>query len=406
MAKIHPFKAIRPTRDKAQLVSTRPMYAYRAHILKAKLDENPYTFLHIIHPFDANSQQISEKEDLYKAVKSGFENFITTGILMQDELAHFYIYRQTKNGVQRTGIIAGASVEEYKNNAIKKHEATITKREQLFTTYLKNTGFNAEPVLLTHQPSESLNIFLEIETKARPEYEFSTTDKIKHELWILPETQNDEITSIFATFDPIYIADGHHRSSSSSLLVDEAATFGENKNYFLSYFLSEDLVEIIEFNRLIKHINGHSISSLINTVDKKFHIELLSELRKPIEESEIVCYFEKTAYSFRLKEEFLPLESHVKQLSVSLLSDFILEPILGLKDLKTNADIEYIPGTTELEHLTHLVDSEIYKIAFLLHPLAAEDIRKVADENGVMPPKSTYIEPKLRSGLTIYRINE
>lgn len=411
MAKIHPFRAVRPTRDKAQLVSTRPLAAYRKHVLRAKLDENPYTFLHIIHP-EVDRQQLAKasQEERFEAVKKRYEQFHEQGIFVQEEKPTVYVYRQTKNGHEFTGVIAGASIDEYQNDKIKKHEATLTSRETMFTNYLDITGFNAEPVLLAHEPSKELDAVLNEVTKDRAEYEFSTTDKIKHELWVVKEEHLQQIRNAFDPMEELYIADGHHRSASSSRLKDHLvasnAVQGENCNYFLAYLIDEKKLEIIEFNRIVKHLNGLTEESFIHHLYEHFEVEELHRSRKPKCCHEIVVLLSYRTLVLRPKAHVLNTTDVVKQLDAQILTDFILEPILGIEDLKTSKDIEFVPGTLDIKRLKDKMTQDDSAVAFLLYPVPMKDVKAVADEGKIMPPKSTWVEPKMRSGLTIYNINE
>lgn len=411
MSVIHPFKAIRPTRDKAQLVSTRPLAAYRKHILRAKLDENPYTFLHIIHPEgDKEHHSKANSVERFEAVKARFESFIEEGILIQDSEDSFYVYRQTKGTHQFTGVIAGVSIEEYRNDQIKKHEATITSRESMFTNYLNITGFNAEPVLLAHKHLPELDKYLDKIMKNRPEYEFSTTDKIKHELWIIPAEKDPKLISIYAGLQELYIADGHHRSASSARLKDtirknKQALF-PNQDFFLAYLIDEQKLEILEFQRLVKHLNGLSVKSFLKACEASFEMEELKRVRRPEQQHEIVCLIGKTAYSLKVKPEILQTQDVVKQLDAQILTDHILTPILGIEDLKTSKDIDFVPGTRELRRIVESIRKDEFKVGFLLYPASIGEVKEVADHGGIMPPKSTWVEPKMRSGLTIYNINE
>jgi uncharacterized protein (DUF1015 family) len=411
MSVIHPFKAIRPTRDKAQLVSTRPLAAYRKHILRAKLDENPYTFLHIIHPEgDKEHHSKANSVERFEAVKERYDSFIDQGILIQDEEPSFYIYRQTKGTHQFTGVIAGVSVEEYKNDLIKKHEATITSRESMFTNYLNITGFNAEPVLLAHKHLPELDKYLDKVTKARPEYEFSTTDKIKHELWVVNAEKDPKLIAIYDSLKELYIADGHHRSASSARLKDtiikNKQTQFPNHDFFLAYLIDEQKLEILEFQRLVKTLNGLSAKNFLKACSEHFEIEELKKARRPLQRHEIVCLLGKEAYSFKAKDPITAEKDVVKQLDAQILTDYILNPILGIEDLKTSKEIEFVPGTKELKKIIDRIKKEEFKVGFLLYPASINEVKEVADKGGIMPPKSTWVEPKMRSGLTIYNINE
>ena len=242
MTKISPFKAIRPMRDKAHLVATRPYYAYKKSVLEAKQKHNPYTFLHIINP-EFGNEKITDiySEERFNLISKAYEDFIQKGVLIQDKKPHFYIYRQTKGQNEYLGIVAGASIEEYKNETIKKHEATITKRETMFKNYLDIVGYNAEPVLLSYyDPNDEIDLLLEEKIKDRPEYEFRTTDEVKHELWLFHSSESEKVIRAFDSIKSAYIADGHHRSASSAGLKDYRESRGldhyPNEDFFLAFF--------------------------------------------------------------------------------------------------------------------------------------------------------------------------
>jgi len=408
MADIHPFKAVRPTRDKANLVSTRPLASYKKNILKAKLEENPYTFLHIIHPeVDKNVKTKPNSVERFQAVKRRFEEFEKEGILIQDTTPAIYIYRQTKEGHAFTGLIAGASIAEYEADLIKKHEATLTSREEMFTNYLDIVGFNAEPVLLSYASSNPIEAFLNIATKARPEYEFATTDRLKHELWMLDSEQTATIQSLFKQIPALYIADGHHRSASSARLAEKMnGSAFQNPDFFLAFLIDEKSMQILEFNRLVKTLNGHSTDSFFATLSNSFDVQKLVEGRKPIQEHEITCYIEHTWYSLIAHASIASSLDPVKSLDAQILTDVILTPILGIADLKTDPSIAFVSGAEGIDAIRTAVDKGQAAVGFVLFPIRMEQVKAVADHQLIMPPKSTWVEPKIRSGLTIYMINE
>ena len=270
MSDVAPFKAIRPVRDKVHLVATRPYYSYKKNVLKAKLEDNPFTFLRIINPeFDSPVKTKPNSTERFQLVKSQFEHFRQEGILMQDAEAHLYIYRQSKDDFSVIGIVGGASVQEYIDNDIKKHEQTLTLREEVFTNYLDQVGFNAEPVLMTYDPNTELNQLIETVSSERPEYEFTTTDRIKHELWVLSREQTNACQQLFKDVDALYIADGHHRSASSVRYAQMKQEKGEETKesaYFLSYLVAKDQVRILAFHRLLKSLNGYDNHSFIKAM--------------------------------------------------------------------------------------------------------------------------------------------
>lgn len=414
MAKLRPFRAVRPTRDKAHLVASRPIFTYKPSILKAKLQENPFTFIHIIHPEyfedESNKTEPNSKERFQK-VKDKYEEFVEKGVFHQDEVPSFYIYRQTKNRHAFLGVIAGASVEEYQNNKIKKHEATITSREEMFTNYLDIVGVNAEPVLLSHKKSLEVDKILREITSKRAEYDFSTTDDIRHELWI---STPDEVKSLQAAYDKIeniYIADGHHRSASSVRLAERKkaqnpSISGKNYEAFLSFFIDEERLQILPFHRLCKSLNGLTKKELLAKLGSRFNVTLISKGSTPKNIHEFEMYIDNEWYKLIPKPEVVSKSDAVSSIDAEILTREILSPILGIHDLKTDKNISFLSGETKIKKIEQLVNKGVYKVAFLLHPATMEQVKNVADENAVMPPKSTWVEPKLRSGLTIYKIDE
>ncbi len=411
MAKLAPFNAIRPVRDKVHLVATRPYYSYKKNVLKAKLEDNPYTFLRIINPeFNNEVKTKPNSEERFQLVKSKYKEFIDAGILIQDESPRLYIYRQTNNGHAYTGIVAGASIEEYQNDLIKKHEATLTSREAMFTRYLDIVGFNAEPVLLSYKGDQHLNELLNQFTSVRAEYEFTTTDRITHELWVLSENDTLILQNAFEDVEATYIADGHHRSASSARLLNERMNSGKsvsgNVNSFLAFFVDESRLKILEFNRLVKTLNGYSPDTFLFALKALGSLVEIPKAEKPQEEHQIHLYLNKKWYEFTIDSYLIDKDHPVKSLDSDLLTELILKPLLGIEDLKTSDQIEFIPGNESLQSIEEKIDSGKFEIGFVLFPATIEQVKHVADNQMNMPPKSTWVEPKLRSGLTIYNINE
>lgn len=411
MTKIKAFKAIRPVRDKVHLVATRPYYSYKKNVLSAKLEDNPFTFLHIINPeFGSAVKTLANTEERFNLVSESYKKFISEGILIKEKEETVYIYRQSNGQHQFTGVIAGASIQEYEDDLIKKHEATITSREGMFTNYLDVVGYNAEPVLLSYTHSDELDALLADYTKSRPEYEFSTTDRIKHELWVLSQNDSKNIISSFEKIDCCYIADGHHRSASSAALAkirrEKGNTTADNKDFFLAYFIDENRMKILEFNRLVKTLNGLTKSEFLDKISIHFLIEKLSKAQKPLKEHQITVCIEGDWYLLISKPEIIQSEHPVKCLDPEILTQFILSPILGIQDLKTDENIEFISGAESIEKFEDQILNDKFKIGFILFPVTIDQVKRVADNQMIMPPKSTWVEPKMRSGLTIYNINE
>jgi uncharacterized protein (DUF1015 family) len=402
MAIVRPFKAIRPTRDKANLVATRSYLSYSDETLKEKLEHNPFTFLHIINP-DYKDEIKKKGIEKFNAVRKRFNNFQKAGFLITETAESFYIYQQTNENQTFEGIIGSTAVADYLSGNIKKHEHTITAREKMFKNYLDTTGFNAEPVLLCHQKNIVITTLIQNYKATRPEYEFATTDTTIHKLWLVNSSKDiNIITDSFASIDNLYIADGHHRSASSTLLAQNSNK--KNSQYFMSLLIDENQLNIINYNRLIKHTNGLTSYELIAKIEKSYTvIEKGSTPYSPTLTDEISMYLRGDWYSL------IALPANIKQDCVSkldpaILSNNILAPILNITDEKTDENISFEAGTTPLSIIKNKIDSGEYEVAFILKPIPISALKEVADNNRFMPPKSTYIEPKLRSGLTIYSL--
>jgi len=403
---IKPFRAIRPTRDKVHLVATLPYYDYKKHVLQAKMEHNPFSFLHVINPeFHDKEKSIPNSDERFLKTKNKFNEFIEEGIFIQDKTECLYLYRQTKDGHEYLGLIGGASVDQYNSGHIKKHEETITEREEIFTRYLKITEFNAEPILLFHESNQNLNALLAEIITERPEYEFSSTEYIKHEVWVIRNIfVINKIQECYKAISDVYIADGHHRCASSAKYSN---SLGKDKteiqNYFLAYFISDNGLRILNYNRVVKDLNGLSEKEFLTKIEELFSIsELGNSEHQPQKLHAISMYLNKTWYKLVPKPNSFDANHPVNSLDTAILADNLLTPILNINDLKTNQRIEFISGNKGIEAIQNSVDADVLKVGFVLFPVSVQQLKKVADENLIMPPKSTWIEPKLRSGLTIY----
>lgn len=411
MTKISPFRALRPVRDKVHLVATRPYYSYKKNVLKAKLEDNPFTFMRIINPeFNSEKRTKANSRERFELVREKYQEFIEEGILIQDAEAHVYIYRQTKDGHAFTGIVAGASIEEYDNDLIKKHEATLTSREAMFTEYLDVIGYNAEPVLLSYPHDQEIEKQIDLYTKDRPEYEFTTTDRIKHEIWILDQKETKNLIASFKKIPSVYIADGHHRSASSARLKHKRRegneTYFQNEDYFLAYFIDESKLKILEFNRVVTTLNGLNEDEFLAKLKVSYTIKSIEKAEKPEQEHQMTMCLKGKWFVLDFNETIINSNHPVDSLDAEILTKTVLNPILGIEDLKTDERIDFISGAEHLSDIEHKIIKGKYAVAFVLFPVTMEQVKKVADHKMIMPPKSTWVEPKLRSGLTIYNINE
>lgn len=401
MAEIIPFKATRPTPDKAPLVTTLAYDEYSAAELASWLDFNPFSFLHIINPAYVNQQKIGV-EQRFKIVANKYKDFKRDQIFIQDEQPAFYLYKITAKSYSFVGIMAGTSIQDYKSQHIRKHENTLDYRVSALRDYFKISGFNTEPVLMMHPPHQKLDEWIETHQKNNPIYDFTTTNKQKHTIWKIDKATDIEyITQVFKGFEHLYIADGHHRSAASEMIHDEDP---ENPllQHFMSYLVAENSIKINEYNRVIHDLNGYSTDQFLALLEEDFAIKARKQqLWKPSQKFEFGMYLNNVYYSLRLKQNPTDKEG-LEVLDAQILYDKILHKILAIGDLRTDSRIDYIPGNQSVMEMFKKIDNGEYEVGFTLFPPSIDEIKYLAHNNLTMPPKSTYIEPKLRNGLIIY----
>lgn len=411
MAILKPFKGVRATRDKVALVSCKSLEIYTDEKLKAKLDFNPYTFLQVVHAvYKYTDKDSISQEQRFQLVRNRYLEFKENSFLKKDEEAAIYIYKKITPTNEYCGIIAATSVKDYNNNLIKKHEDTIEKRESLFERYLQKTNFNAEPVLLTYPDNDIVNTIISKHQKLRPEYEFSTTDKNTHLLWMITDKNDiEQIANTFKSIDSLYIADGHHRSASSALLArnkekeNSKHNGNEAYNFFMSYLIPESHLKISEFNRFVKDLNGLSKDEFLIKLDATYRIENRGqEHYHPSKKHHFSMYLDGEFYSLYLRKPVYEFTNALSKLDVEILNSTILKPILNIKDIRNDDRIYYSANVKDSLEIKNKVDSGEFKVSFGMLPITTEEIKQIADEGLKMPPKSTYIQPKLRSALTIY----
>ena len=405
MAQLIPFKAVLPSRDKVSLVTSRSYDEYSAAELAAQLDFNPFSFLHILNPAYVNQQKIG-LEKRFKLVAQKYRDFKNEEILINEENPVLFLYEiQSKNQVF-SGIIGATSIADYQNDVIKKHEDTLQYRVEIFKDYLHQTRFNTEPVLITYPDNKNLNEWINKRKSTPSLYEFSTKKKEKHTLWKIDNIEDIKwLQQQFENVGNIYIADGHHRSASAELLYEEDKTSGnKNLEYFMSFLIAESNVKIYEYNRIIRDLNGYSKDGFIAELSKIFWIKNKEqELWKPVKKFQFGMYLDGEFYSLELKDTN-NFSSVLDSLDAQILYEKVLLPILGISDLRNDERIDYIPGNQSIVTIKEVIDEGEFEIGFMLFPSEISEIKALADNNLIMPPKSTYIEPKFRSGLVVYEI--
>lgn len=410
MATIIPFRAVRPTRDKVGLVAARAYQSYTLEQRESRLRDNPYSFLHIVNPGYKYDKKLNGTAP-YHLVRNRYLEFKEEAIFIQDDTPCYYIYQITDREQQVfNGIIAAASAEEYGQDIIKKHEDTIASREIILQEYLKTVGFNAEPVLLTYPNNQNIANIISRVQKHRAEFEFTTTYRDTHLLWkVEDEILIKNLQQEFQKMSSIYIADGHHRTASSYLLYKDLKK--QNKeplgtepyNFFMGYLIPESDLRIHEFNRVVKDLNGLSKEEFLMALDKVYRIENRGQIPyKPTKIHHFSMYLDGDFYSLHLRTLASDFKTALEALDAQILYTTILDPILGIKDLRNDGRLDYINGKKDIISMKNSIDKGDYLVGFGMVPVSLEEMKTIADEGYKMPPKSTYIEPKLRSGITIY----
>ncbi|AWX46358.1 Glutamate dehydrogenase (NADP(+)) [Flagellimonas maritima] len=411
MARIEPFKAIRPAKDKVSFVASRSYEEYSKNELKAVLKYNPFSFLHIINPGFKFEKNITG-EERFKLVHNRYLEFLEDNIFTKDEEGCFYLYQIIKRDFKTLGFFCACSILDYQKDVIKKHEDTIQRREQLFANYLDTVGFNAEPVLMTYADDESIKNILKNEAEKEPEYNFTTRDKVNHKLWkIASKDIIEKLKTAFHDLDALYIADGHHRSASSNLLAEKMKdknklhTGDESYNFFMTYLIPESEIRIYEFNRMVRDLNGLTTNEFLIKLDTYFRIEKKKDgLYRPTQKHHFSMYLDGEFYSLYLRKTVYKFTDALSELDTQILYKTILEPILGIHDLRNDKRISYGYGKHNIIKMKDSIDNGEFEVGFSLVPININEIKAIADAGLVMPPKSTYIEPKLRSGMAIYEL--
>ena len=406
MASIFPFQAVRPTRDKVCLVTCRSYEEYVNAELAAQLDFNPLSFLHVLKPAFVNQQSIAY-EKRYKQVHQKYQEFKDEIILVKDNKPAIYIHKIITKTESFTGIIVGTSIEEYRNNIIRKHEDTIAFRVRLLKEYMKYSEFNTEPVLMTYPDNKTIENWIFNCTQKLADFEFSTTKKEIHYLWKIEDAlEINWLQNIFTKTNYLYIADGHHRCEASAMLAEENEDAkNTSKNHMLSYLISENNIKIYEFNRVIKDLNGYTKEEFLKEIAAIFIVESVDQnYSKPIVKHQFGMYLDNQFYNLKLKKEHSNFNNPLESLDTQILYDKVLLPLLNIEDLRNNERIEYISGKQPIHDLKQKIDDGEFEVGFILYPSDINEIKVLADNKYIMPPKSTYIEPKFRNGLVIYEL--
>ena len=417
MATIRPFKGIRPVRELASKIAALPYDVMNSDEARKMVVDNPHSFLHVDRAeVDLDPSIDVHDKRVYEKARENLDKMIDDGEYIQDEMPCLYIYRQIMNGRSQTGIVFCASIDDYLNNVIKKHEFTRADKELDRINHVDYCDANTGPIFLTYKEeqiaSEIIEAWIENESKRKPIYNFTAEDGITHIVWVI---DNDiiinELIDLFKEVDCLYIADGHHRSASAVKVGLKRRkehpdyTGDEEFNYFLAVAFPDNDLMVMDYNRVVKDLNGMTKEEFLKKLEKDF-IVTKSENNAPVKPSKKHTFgmdIENDWYLLEAKEGTFDAEDPINQLDVAILQNNVLTPILGIEDVRTSDRIDFIGGIRGIKELEKRVNTDM-KIAFSMYPTEVHDIMDVADIGEVMPPKSTWFEPKLRSGLFIHKL--
>jgi len=409
MATIKPFKALRPKQELASRVASRPYDVLNSEEARIEANGNAYSFLHITKSeIDLPADIDTHSQQVYDKAKENLLAFQQKNILFKEEKPCYYIYQLIMNGRSQTGLVCVSSLDDYDNNIIKKHELTRPDKELDRITHMKTIGAQTGNVFMAYQTNERLNKEIE-DWKAshHPEYDFIADDNVQHIVWIInDDATNERITNYFAETVPCtYIADGHHRAASAAKV---RIALGENtsdeSNYFLTTLFPANQLRILDYNRVVKDLNGMSDQEFLHKLQYDFLVGKVDSAFSPTQFHEFGMYLNSNWYKLVARPGSYE-DDPIGILDVSILQKNVLDKILAIKDVRTDKRIDFVGGIRGLEELQKRVDSGEMKVAFSLHPVSMQQLIDIADSGNIMPPKSTWFEPKLRDGLLTHLIN-
>ena len=415
MARVKPFKGLRPPRELVEQVESRPYDVLDSDEARAEAGNNEKSLYHIIKPeidFPVGTSEYDAR--VYERAAENFAKFQREGWLVQDADDHYYVYAQTMNGHTQYGIVVGAAVDDYLNGVILKHELTRRDKEEDRMKHVRVCDANIEPVFLAYPDDDVLDAIVARYTLQEPEYDFiAPVDGFRHQFWIIDKEEDiTAVTERFALMPHLYIADGHHRTAAAALVGAEKAkanpahTGTEEYNYLMAVCFPASQLTILDYNRVVKDLNGHSPAEFLALLEKDFVVSPQgTEPYRPARLHEFSLYLKGEWYSLMLKPGLVDETDPIESLDVSISSKRILDEILGIKDLRSDKRIDFVGGLRGLSELKRRVDSGEMQMALALYPVSMQQIIRIADSGNIMPPKATWFEPKLRSGLVVHKLS-
>lgn len=415
MATIKPFKGVRPPKNLVEKIESRPYDVLESEEARVEAGDNEMSLYHIIKPEIDFEPETSEYDPrVYEKAAENFKAFQEKGWLVQDGKEQYYIYAQTMNSKTQYGLVVGAYVDDYLNGVIKKHELTRRDKEEDRMKHVRVNNANIEPVFFAYPDNDVLNTLIMRYASTHPEYDFvAPIDGFRHQFWVISDQADIEaITKEFAKMPSLYIADGHHRSAAAALVGAEKAkqnphhTGKEEYNYFMAVCFPASQLTILDYNRVVKDLNGMTSEEFLNALHNDFEVECKgTEPYRPAQLHEFSLYLDGKWYSLIAKKGTYNDADPIGILDVDISSRLILDKLLGIKDLRSDKRIDFVGGLRGLEELKRRVDSGEMKMALALYPVSMKQIMDIADSGKIMPPKATWFEPKLRSGLIIHKLS-
>ena len=416
MAVLKAFKGLRPPKNIVKDLASRPYDVLNSEEARVEAHGNQYSLLHIIKPeIDLPEEVDHYAQEVYDKAKENFDSFRAKGYLVADDEEHLYIYAQTMNGKTQYGLVGCAAVDDYLNNVIKKHELTRKVKEEDRMKHVRVTNANMEPVFFTYPAKKEIDEIVEKWVKEnKAEYDFVADDGFGHHFWVINDKKiNDKLISLFKEIPSTYVADGHHRTAAAALVGNEKKKNNPNHkgdeeyNFFLAVHFPDNQLTIIDYNRVVTDLNGFSAEQLISKLNDSFIVEEKGEaIYKPEKLHNFSLYIAGKWYSLTAKANTYNDSDPIGVLDVTILSNLVLEPLLDIKDLRTSDRIDFVGGIRGLGELKKRVDSGEMKAAFALFPVSMKQLIDIADTGNIMPPKTTWFEPKLRSGLVVHLLDK